>query len=411
MLTSLNTYQRSLSRKFIIYKFLSSLFFIHVIWFHFYRRFITDQQIGILDGIAFAIGLCVEIPSGILADTFGRAKIVKLGHALAATGFAVQAFGDTFIELAIGQTVAMIGASCVSGADDALFFSKLKFENSSIYWRKLAIKSGQVVLIAELASTVVGSILYGVDPRLPWIVSSISFLGAAYIVWDVEEDEDKVIPQKRSPLSDSLKRHLRTLMSGFIQFNSVALRRYVPIIITIDGLFYASEWGLLKLVLLDRFGFSPFLGGIVVSVSGVATIGLLEIIHRFNHSISQRKLVILTAIMTVLALIASTAHLGNWGFFVIVALGCGHLIHPYVSDAVNSACDESARATVLSVASFLRTFPYIGLAPLIGFLNNKGLLSIFLIGWSALTIFALIFFLWDETSQKRRNRILESLNS
>ena len=75
------------------------------------------------------------------------------------------------------------------------------------------------------------------------------------------------------------------------------------------------------------------------------------------------------------------------------------------------ACDESVRVTVLSVASFLRTVPYIGLAPLIGFLNNKGLLSVFLVGWSALTILALIFFLWDETSQKRRNRISGSLTS
>jgi MFS family permease len=411
VLVSLNTQQRSLCRKFILYKFLSSLFFIHVIWFHFYRRFITDQQIGILDGIAFAIGLCVEIPSGILADSYGRAKMVKLGHALAATGFAVQAFGNTFIELAIGQSVAMIGASCVSGADDALFFTKLKFESSSLHWRKLAIKSGQVVLIAQLASTIVGTILYGVDPRLPWIVSSIAFLGAAYIVWDVEEDDDQIVTQERLPFSDSLTRHLRTLRAGFIEFQSLALRRYVPIIITIEGIFYASEWGLLKLVLLDRFGFSPFWGGIVESASVVATIGLLEIIHRFNHSISQRKIIILTALMTVIALVASIASLGYWGFFVIVALGCGHLVHPYVSDAVNSACDESARATVLSVASFLRTVPYIGLAPLIGFLNNKGLLSIFLVGWSALTILALIFFLWDETSQKRRNRIFGSLTS
>jgi hypothetical protein len=253
--------------------------------------------------------------------------------------------------------------------------------------------------------------LYGVDPRLPWIVSSIAFLGAAYIVWDVEEDDDQIVTQERLPLSDSLTRHLRTLRSGFFEFQSLALRRYVPIIITIEGIFYASEWGLLKLVLLDRFGFSPFLGGIVVPASAVATIGLLEIIHRFNHSISQRKIIILTALMTVIALVASIATLGYWGFFVIVALGCGHITRPYVSEAVNFACDESARATVLSVASFLRTLPYIGLAPLIGFLNNKGLLSVFLVGWSALTILALIFFLLDETSQKRRNRIFGSLTS
>ena len=62
--------QRWLSRKYLAYEMLTNFFFVSAVWLYFYRIFITDQQVGILDGVAFAIGLIAEVPSGALADRF-----------------------------------------------------------------------------------------------------------------------------------------------------------------------------------------------------------------------------------------------------------------------------------------------------------------------------------------------------
>jgi MFS family permease len=86
--------QKRLSRKYLIYEALTNFWFVSAIWLYFYRIFITDQQIGILDGFAFAIGLMAEVPSGVLADRFGRDRIVKLGQVLAGIGFFIQGFGS-----------------------------------------------------------------------------------------------------------------------------------------------------------------------------------------------------------------------------------------------------------------------------------------------------------------------------
>jgi hypothetical protein len=55
-------------RKYYVYKFISNLWFLSAVWLYFYRIFITDRDIGVIDGIAFFIGLLAEVPSGAIAD-------------------------------------------------------------------------------------------------------------------------------------------------------------------------------------------------------------------------------------------------------------------------------------------------------------------------------------------------------
>ena len=83
--------QKAISRKFLIYQLFSNLWFIGAVWLYFYRLFITDQQVGFLDGMAFGIGLVAQIPTGALADRFGRDKITRLGLILEGVGLLTQA--------------------------------------------------------------------------------------------------------------------------------------------------------------------------------------------------------------------------------------------------------------------------------------------------------------------------------
>src|SRR3989344_3362750 len=140
MTQELTQNQHWLSRKYLAYKTLTNLWFVGAIWLYFYRIFITDQQVGILDGVAFAIGLIAEVPSGALADRFGRDKMVKFGQVLAGSGLLIQAFGSSFVPFFVGQVIMMIGVSFVSGADEALFFGKLNFAQTSVNWRKLVMR-------------------------------------------------------------------------------------------------------------------------------------------------------------------------------------------------------------------------------------------------------------------------------
>ncbi len=97
--------QRWLSKKYIAYRTLASMWFIDAVWLYFYRIFITDQQVGILEGMAFAIGLLAEVPSGALADKFGRDRVVRLGQILAGSGLLIKAAGSSFAPFLLGRSL------------------------------------------------------------------------------------------------------------------------------------------------------------------------------------------------------------------------------------------------------------------------------------------------------------------
>jgi len=388
---SITDNQRWLSRKYLAYETLTNFFFVSAVWLYFYRLFITDQQVGILDGLAFAIGLIAEVPSGALADRFGRDKMVKFGQLLAGSGFLIQAFGSSFMPLFVGQAIMMVGVSFVSGADEALFFGKLNFNRTSVNWRKLVTRGSQLALVSSLIGTIAGGWLHTINPRIPWILTGLTLIGSVLLIWSIKDTRPEKEKQK---FSVELREYLASIKVGFAQFRMPKLWLYVPIILMVQGLFYTAGWGLLRLVLLDRFHFDPFWGSVVVATSGLMTVGILAMMHKYAERISEVRVLTLISLGAAASLLLSLANIGVWGFFVIFAIYAGdHVLQPFMSEVLNNRTEENQRATVLSVASFLRTLPYVALAPIIGYLNTQNNLEYFLIIWAVLIGVAVLVYL------------------
>jgi MFS family permease len=383
--------QIRLSHRYIAYKTLSSLWFVSAVWLYFYRIFLTDYQIGILDGVAFAIGLVAEVPSGALADKFGRAKMVKFGQVLVGSGLLMQVFGG-FVPIFVGQSVMMIGVSFVSGADEALFFQKLNFARNSVNWRKLVTRAAQAALCGMVLATVIGAWMHTLNPRLPWIFTGISFLASVCVVWPIKDVEPDKIKQKFIP---EVMGYFIEIKNGFQQFCEPKFLLYVPVIITVQGLFYAAGWGLLRLVLLDRFHFAPVLGSFVIASSSLITVGILAYMHKYAENLSEKRVITLISLGATASLLVAVADVGMlWGYFVLLALYAGeYILHPFLSEVLNHRAEERQRATVLSIASFLRTLPYVALAPIIGYLNMHDNLEYFLVGWAILMAVAIALYL------------------
>lgn len=399
--------QHWLSRKYLAYEMLTNLWFVGAIWLYFYRIFITDQQVGLLDGFAFAIGLIAEVPSGALADRFGRDKMVKLGQVLAGSGLLMQAFGSSFVPFFVGQAIMMIGVSFVSGADEALFFGKLNFDRSSVNWRRLVTRGSQFALVGSLFAVVTGGFLYSINPRIPWVLTGLSFMSSALLIWSIK---DTRIEKETKKFSIELQEHLTSIKAGFLQFRAPKLLLYIPIIITVQGLFYTAGWGLLRLVLLDRFHFDPFLGSLVIATSSLITVGILALMHKYAENMSERRVVALISLGAAASLLLSLADIGMWGYIVIFALYAGeHVLYPFMSEILNNRAPEDQRATVLSVASFLRTLPYVALAPIIGYLNTRGELEYFLVSWAILICLAILLYLSLKKTDARISMIKEKM--
>lgn len=201
----------------------------------------------------------------------------------------------------------MIGVSFVSGADEALFFDKLQYKQTSADWRKLITSGSQIALIGSTAATLIGGLLQTVNSRIPWILTGLSLIGSVVVVWSIKETRPSVNKRK---LIIELREHIENIVSGFTEFGTKKLILYVPLIITVQGLFYAAGWGLLRLVLLDRFHFSAFGGSVAIAASSLITVGFLALLHKNAEQISEKFILTLIATLAGIGLISSIPNIG-----------------------------------------------------------------------------------------------------
>lgn len=368
--------QNPLRLRYYLYRMFTNMFFFGSVWLYFYRMFINDQQLGIIDSIAFTIGLIAEVPAGALADKFGRHRMVRIGQFLFAAGIIVQISPGGFHHFWIGQAIMMIGASFVSGADEALFFEKLKLDTKSHQWRNLVMRGSQFALIGSLIATVIGGYTHTIEPRIPWILTSMSFIMAIMVIWPLR---DTRIKDKTTQITTGIASYIQTIKLGFAQFRRPELLPYVPIILIIQSLFYATGWGILRMILLSRFHFSPFWGAVAVASCSLLAVGILHGMHKYAHKLSERKVLTFVALLAAGSFLFSIPDVGWWGYVAILGLYVGeHVLFAFMSEILNKHAPENQRATVLSVASFMKVFPYIFIAPMIGYLNHHQHLGYFL---------------------------------
>lgn len=130
------------------------------------------------------------------------------------------------------------------------------------------------------------------------------------------------------------------------------------------------------------------------------TVGLLAYMHKRADRLSEKKVIVVIALAALASLLLATARIGLYGYVVIFVMYAGeHVLYPFMSEVLNSHAPENKRATVLSVASFLRMLPYVVLAPIIGALNDRDKLEYFLVVWALLIGLAVAIYL----SKKKRD--------
>jgi hypothetical protein len=141
----------------------------------------------------------------------------------------------------------------------------------------------------------------------------------------------------------------------------------------------------------------------VVASCGLVSVGVLALMHRYASKLSEKRVISTIALASASSLLLSLFHIGPFGYVVILALYIGeHTLYPFMSETLNYHASEQQRATLLSVASFLKALPYVALGPIIGTLSTRHHLNYFLIIWAALIGISIAVYL----SLKKRDALI-----
>ena len=126
------------------------------------------QQIFMLKSIYSIAIVVMEIPSGYLADVWGRKKTLFMGAVLGAAGFAVYSFSFGFWAFAVAEIILGVGHSCVSGADSAMLYDTLKVSKREDEYIRHEGRITSAGNFAEAFAGICGGLLATVSLRMPF---------------------------------------------------------------------------------------------------------------------------------------------------------------------------------------------------------------------------------------------------
>lgn len=117
-------------RLFLLYRATTRaiLFAPYIQFFMQVSRGMSEFEYGLLQGIYYFVVVLAEVPSGVVADRFGRKTALVLGAGFGAAATVVFTQSYSFVSFAVGEVLFALATAIMSGADSALLYDSLAAE-------------------------------------------------------------------------------------------------------------------------------------------------------------------------------------------------------------------------------------------------------------------------------------------
>jgi MFS family permease len=378
---------------------LTNLWFFTGSWLYFYRLYMSDRQIGVLDGLVFGIGLLAEIPSGALADLLGRKRQLLLGLLLMSGGFLLQGFAEAYWHIFAGMALFTIGMAFVSGSDDALVYDSLDTERKSSLWEKVIARKFQIMHLVTIISILAGGALYILQFRLPFVLAGVGALAAFFVALTFKE------APAETEQNLSVKSYVRQNIEGMQYLFRRHMWLYAFMAFVVLGVGYAFDVGVIKPLLLDSFGFTANAQAIINAVAGGIAILALMQLTRLRKILGEKRGLIALAVLMAAGFFVSSYPIAGFGLLTFLVIFIANsLAEPWFNDVVQHEVPSSHRATALSTLALIQKLPYVALSPIAGAAAFGGSLSAFFLGLSICILLAVGILLAAGILRKRSRR-------
>ncbi len=342
-------------------------------WFMLYMPiiglFYAENGLSVADlfilqaGYSLASGV-FEIPSGYMADVWGRKKTIVLGSVMGTIGFAIYVAHPTFYYLLIAEIIMGIGQSFISGSDSAMLYDSLFHVKKE---KKYLKHEGRITALggfAETAAAVLGgTIAVMLSLHAVFVVQMlIAAIAIPAAIFLIEPPRVKLV-QKRS---------LRAIffISSHALFKHPKLSSAILLSSVIGTATLTMAW-LIQAYVVEH-GFSEK----EVSVLWVG-LNLLVATVSLVAAYFMKKFGLHRLLLSIVIVVPFTYFImGSASVFVLIPLlfvfyFVRGYATPVLKDLIQINCDSDIRATVLSIRGLLIRISFGIIAPLIGFFSQK----------------------------------------
>ena len=146
-------------------------------------------EANLVNTVFFVTLFLFEIPTGVIADVYGRRISVIIAYVIKAIGMGLYFISHSFWACALAEGISAIGMTFATGAFDAWLVDEIKTHGYRENTRWIFSRGQQIGKLAGLVAALVGSWLGSIDLAIPWIAASASLsVGALVAICAMRED-------------------------------------------------------------------------------------------------------------------------------------------------------------------------------------------------------------------------------
>jgi MFS family permease len=392
--------------KFYLYTAFKSLYLwmpILIIYLQ-HRQHLSLTQITLLSSVSWLVAAFAEIPTGVVADAFGRKASVLLGNLLEIVAIVMYALAPSFEILLVADVLWGISISFFSGATDAFLYDSLKVVDREGDYTRVSGRLEALTQAAMAIGALAGGLIGAYDLRLPLLITAALNLVTFAIALTMKEPP--VNQQSPSAPRPSYRETLR---------QTAGLLRAQPALryLLIYGALLPVAAFITSMTLLQPHAVGlglpiALMGVLLIGIRG-STMGGSVIAGLSAERVGERAVLLIAPLLIIgsLLLLAVTRSAWNLLLFGAISLVTA-VVRPLIGAIIQRYLPGEVRATVLSVRALLFTFVLAGMEPTVGMLGDRYGLSASFVALAVATAFALATLLVMGERHATRPELAES---
>ncbi len=383
-------------RKSYLYRFLMELQLWLPIWVLYLRdhRGFTLTQINLLDTPFFLLIIVAEVPTGAVADRFGRRVSLMLGSGFFAIAVFVFGIADNYAIILVSYVAWGLALTFQSGADSALLFDSLKQAGREDEFQRATSRLWALRSVAALCAILIGApIAEATSYTFVITLSAGIALCALPVAFFMHEP--------RHTLETEPEAYFQTLFTGMRDAWNAPTLRYI---IFFSGIMSMGAFApmMFEQPFLDDHGIS--LGNLGLWQAPIRGVGIATALLAgwFLSRLGERGTFFAMPVVLGIAGLALAGIDRSWIFLAFLGMGAvAGMQNPVLARYVNVRIPSERRATMLSVQSVAASIA-LSCQPIGGFIADTwGLQAMFLM-YAILTLAGGlgVLLLWDRAERR-----------
>ena len=322
-------------------------------------------QLGLLETVFHITSFFMEVPTGAIADIFGRKISRILGRVMSLASVVILLVANDFLWFAISFIFTALSYNLESGAGDALIYDSLKEIGEEDKYMKISGNKEVFYQVAGVVSFLVGGYMATRSYGIAFTITII--IGAATLLQSFSFKESSIgrkheVHEKENVFVNQLKESI-----GVVKGNPriVSLIVFTEIILTFCTCIFYYLQNFLK-----GDGYNEAVIGVIYAATYVASALTAPQVHRIEKVIKEQGILLLIPFITVACLWGIALSAYHFIFFIVLMVS-EEIVYVAMSDYINKMIPSENRATILSFSSMVFSFFMITVFPVVGMLGDR----------------------------------------